>query len=141
MEKGTYCVQRIEGAKMAQKVKANPGNYVQVPANGVKTACEQACPAEAITFGNLLNDKDDVVTEKANPRNYEVLGFLDNVPRTTYLAKIRNPNAAMPDAYKKPFSTSEYHPDEHHGEGDDGGEGHHGAEGHNDDHSHGKDGR
>jgi molybdopterin-containing oxidoreductase family iron-sulfur binding subunit len=116
MEKCTYCVQRIESAKIAQKVKAKSGNDVQVPANGVKTACEQACPAEAITFGNLLNEKDDVVAEKANPRNYEVLGFLDNVPRTTYLAKIRNPNAAMPDAYEKPFSTTEYHPEEEHGE-------------------------
>ena len=117
MEKCTYCVQRIEGAKIAQKVKAKSGDDVQVPTNGVKTACEQACPAEAITFGNLLNDQDDVVAEKANPRNYEVLGFLDNVPRTTYLAKIRNPNAAMPDAYEKPFSTSEYHPEEEHAEG------------------------
>ncbi|MBT5846115.1 MAG: TAT-variant-translocated molybdopterin oxidoreductase [Verrucomicrobiales bacterium] len=116
MEKCTYCVQRIEGAKIAQKVKAKSGDDVQVPTNGVKTACEQACPAEAITFGNLLNDQDDVVAEKANPRNYEVLGFLDNVPRTTYLAKIRNPNAAMPDAYEKPFSTSEYHPEEEHAE-------------------------
>jgi Fe-S-cluster-containing dehydrogenase component len=116
MEKCTYCVQRIEGAKIAQKVKAKSGNDVQVSANGVKTACEQACPAEAITFGNLLNDQDDVVAEKASPRNYEVLGFLDNVPRTTYLAKIRNPNAAMPDAYEKPFSTSEYHPEEEHAE-------------------------
>jgi molybdopterin-containing oxidoreductase family iron-sulfur binding subunit len=123
MEKCTYCVQRIEGAKIAQKVKAKSGDDVQVPANGVKTACEQACAAEAITFGNLLNDQDDVVAEKANPRNYEVLGFLDNVPRTTYLAKIRNPNAAMPDSYEKPFSTSEYHPEEEHS-GDSEHEGH-----------------
>ena len=93
---------------------------MQVPANGVKTACEQACPAEAITFGNLLNEDDDVNAEKASPRNYEVLGFLDNVPRTTYLAKIRNPNAAMPDAYEKPFSTSEYHPEEEHDAKDEG---------------------
>jgi len=81
----------------------------------IKTACQQACPAEAITFGNILDKQAAVVQEKKSLRDYEVLGFLDTQPRTTYLAKIRNPNAAMPDAYAKPFSTTEYHPEDHHG--------------------------
>ena len=129
MEKCTFCVQRIESAKIAQKVKAKDSDDVQVGTNAVKAACQQVCAAEAISFGNLLNPEDDVVKEKASPRNYEVLGFLDNTPRTTYLAKIRNPNAAMPDAYEKPISTTEYHPDDHHGEA-----------GHDDDSGHGKGG-
>ncbi len=82
----------------------------------IKTACQQACPAEAITFGNILDKQAAVVQEKKSPRDYEVLGFLDTQPRTTYLSKVRNPNAAMPDAYEKPFSGTEYHPEEHHGE-------------------------
>ena len=116
MEKCTYCQQRIESAKIKQKVKAGRGDDVMVKDGAIKTACEQACPAEAITFGNILDKQAAVVQEKKSLRDYEVLGFLDTQPRTTYLAKIRNPNAAMPDAYAKPFSTTEYHPEERDGE-------------------------
>ena len=115
MEKCTYCQQRIESAKIKQKVKAGRGDDVMVKDGAIKTACQQACPAEAITFGNILDKQAAVVQEKKSPRDYEVLGFLDTQPRTTYLAKIRNPNAAMPDAYEKPFSTTEYHPEEDRG--------------------------
>ncbi len=110
MEKCTYCQQRIESAKIKQKVKAGRGDDVMVKDGVIKTACEQACPAEAITFGNILDKSAAVVKEKASPRDYEVLGFLDTQPRTTYLAKIRNPNPDMPTEYKysKPFSTEEY---------------------------------
>ena len=75
----------------------------------------------------LLPDKSAaVVKEKASPRDYEVLGFLDTQPRTTYLSKVRNPNPDMPAEYKyaKPFSTTEYHPEEHHGEESHEGTGH-----------------
>jgi len=116
MEKCTYCLQRIESAKIQQKVKAGAGNDVMVKDGAIKTACEQACPAEAITFGNILDKSAAVVKEKASPRDYQVLGFLDTQPRTTYLAKIRNPNGAMPDAYTKPFSTKEYDAAAHGGE-------------------------
>jgi molybdopterin-containing oxidoreductase family iron-sulfur binding subunit len=115
MEKCTYCQQRIESAKIKQKVKAGRGDDVMVKDGAIKTACQQACPAEAITFGNILDKQAAVVQEKKSLRDYEVLGFLDTQPRTTYLAKIRNPNADMPDAYAKPFSTTEYHPEDHHG--------------------------
>jgi molybdopterin-containing oxidoreductase family iron-sulfur binding subunit len=108
MEKCTYCQQRIESAKIQQKIQAGRGDDVMVKDGVIKTACEQACPAEAIVFGNILDKDAAVVKEKASPRDYEVLGFLDTKPRTTYLAKIRNPNSKMPDAYTKPFSTKEY---------------------------------
>ncbi len=129
MEKCTYCQQRIEAAKIQQKIRAGAGDDVMVKDGAIKTACEQACPAEAITFGNILDKQAAVVQEKKSLRDYEVLGFLDTQPRTTYLAKIRNPNAAMPDAYEKPFSTTEYHPEDHHdkesleGGGQDGDQG------------------
>ena len=124
MEKCTYCQQRIESAKIKQKVKAGQGDDVMVKDGAIKTACQQACPAEAITFGNILDKQAAVVQEKKSPRDYEVLGFLDTQPRTTYLSKVRNPNAGMPDAYAKPFSTTEYHPEEHHGEESHEGTGH-----------------
>jgi molybdopterin-containing oxidoreductase family iron-sulfur binding subunit len=131
MEKCTYCQQRIEAAKIQQKVKAGAGDDVMVKDGAIKTACEQACPAEAITFGNILDKTAAVVKEKKSPRDYEVLGFLDTQPRTTYLAKIRNPNAKMPDAYSRPFSTKEYdaaahgdEPHDGHENGDHKGDGH-----------------
>ena len=108
MEKCTFCVQRIEQAKIAQKVKAKDSNDVQVKEGAVKSACQQACPAEAIVFGNLLDPESEVSKLKKNQRDYAVLGFLDNNPRLTYLAKVRNPNPAMPDAREYPYGLDEY---------------------------------
>ena len=108
MEKCTFCVQRIEQAKIAQKGIARDSANVRVPDGGVKTACQQACPAEAITFGNLLDPESAVSKLKKDPRDYTVLGFLDIRPRVTYLARVRNPNPAMPDAKSKPDSLRDY---------------------------------
>ena len=106
MEKCTFCQQRIESAKIAQKVKAGASDDVQVKDGAIKTACQQACPADAIAFGNLLDPKSKVSLLKQHDRNYTVLGFLDTKPRTTYLARVRNVNPAMPDA--KIWSLEEY---------------------------------
>ncbi len=108
MEKCTFCVQRIEQAKIAQKNIAKGSSDVRVPEGTFKTACQQACPAEAINFGNMLDPESAVSKLKKDPRNYTVLGFLDIKPRVTYLARIRNPNPAMPDAKSAPDSIRDY---------------------------------
>jgi molybdopterin-containing oxidoreductase family iron-sulfur binding subunit len=108
MEKCTFCVQRIEGAKIAQKVKARASGNVQVPDGTIKTACQQACPTEAIVFGNLLDPNSHVSQLKKQQRDYSVLGFLDTRPRLTYLARVRNPNPKMPDYYETPLNIQEY---------------------------------
>lgn len=115
MEKCTFCVQRVEQAKISQKVKAQDSADVRVKEGSFKTACQQSCPAEAIVFGNLLDEDSQVSKLKKDPRNYEVLGFLDNHARLTYLAKVRNPNPDMPDYHKQPFGMGEYEKQYHGG--------------------------
>ena len=109
MEKCTYCTQRIEHAKIAQKAKAGASGDVRLTeaaGNIPKTACQQACPAGAIVFGDVSDANSSVSKQKLSPLNYSVLGDLLTKPRTTYLARVRNPNPAMPD-YHDPFSTEE----------------------------------
>jgi molybdopterin-containing oxidoreductase family iron-sulfur binding subunit len=110
MEKCTYCTQRIEHAKITQKAKAGASDNVRLTeaaGNIPKTACQQACPAGAIVFGDVSDADSSVSKLKLSPLNYSVLGDLLTKPRTTYLARVRNPNPAMPD-YHVPFSTEEY---------------------------------
>ena len=114
MEKCTMCVQRIQQAEIAQKVKARDSGDVLVPdgadskdPTALKTACQQACPAGAIVMGNIADPESKVSKLKKQQRNYSVLNFLLTKPRTTYLARLRNPNKAMPD-YREPFSLGEY---------------------------------
>jgi MoCo/4Fe-4S cofactor protein with predicted Tat translocation signal len=110
MEKCTYCTQRIEQAKISQKVKAGASDNVRLKeSEGTipKTACQQACPAQAIVFGDISDPESSVSKQKLLPLNYSVLGELLTKPRTTYLARVRNPNPLMPD-YHAPYSSEEY---------------------------------
>jgi molybdopterin-containing oxidoreductase family iron-sulfur binding subunit len=90
MEKCTFCLQRINSAKKNAKQEGR-----SVRDGEIVTACQQACPANAITFGNV-NDKDSMVSnKKALDRNYELLAELNTKPRLSYLAKLRNPNPEL----------------------------------------------
>ncbi len=90
MEKCSYCVQRISRAKI--ETKNETGNSIKPPDGTVITACQQACPANAISFGDISDQSSTVSLEKAKDRNYMMLEEMNIRPRTSYLAKIRNPN-------------------------------------------------
>ncbi|HEU4970236.1 TAT-variant-translocated molybdopterin oxidoreductase [Sphingomonas sp.] len=88
MEKCTYCVQRIRGAVVQADIEKR-----DVRDGEVRTACQQACPSQAIVFGNLKDAGSAVAKGRASPRNYALLGELDTRPRTTYLARIADEEA------------------------------------------------
>ncbi|MGF1449056.1 MAG: TAT-variant-translocated molybdopterin oxidoreductase [Opitutales bacterium] len=108
MEKCTYCVQRIQNARIHQLSKARDSDNIKVPDGVIQMACQQACPADAIAFGDIADETTDVYQKKQSIRDYSVLGYLNLRPRTTYLAKLRNPNKAMPDYKDQPLSRMEY---------------------------------
>jgi len=114
MEKCTYCVQRLKDSKIRQKRgqkqeallagaksadMAVSTHTLRIPVDSVKVACQEACPAGGIEFGNLLDEDQSVmVRAKKSERNYDLLNYIGTRPRTSYLARVKNPNAAMPDA-------------------------------------------
>ncbi|MDQ8202974.1 TAT-variant-translocated molybdopterin oxidoreductase [Pelagicoccus sp. SDUM812003] len=108
MEKCTFCVQRINQAKIAQQAKAGDSGDVRVRDGAIKVACEQACPTDAIVFGDLLDTESRVSVQRDNERTYSLLGYLNTRPRTTFMARVRNPNPKMPDYFDQPLSKVEY---------------------------------
>jgi molybdopterin-containing oxidoreductase family iron-sulfur binding subunit len=93
MEKCSYCLQRIEAAKIEADKENRP-----IRDGEIVTACQQACPTSAITFGNLNDPASKVAKAKAQERDYPVLADLNFRPRTTYTAGVINPNPALEQA-------------------------------------------
>ena len=92
MEKCTYCVQRVNSARIKSETTGQP-----IKDGDVRTACQQACPTNAIVFGDLNDTGSKVLKLKETPLNYALLGELGTRPRTTYLAKVTNPNPQIKD--------------------------------------------
>jgi MoCo/4Fe-4S cofactor protein with predicted Tat translocation signal len=90
MEKCTYCVQRINEARIASE---KDGRTIRD--GEVVTACQAACPTQALVFGNLNDENSEVTRSAASPLNYSLLGELNTRPRTTYLAVVGNPNPTL----------------------------------------------
>ncbi len=130
MEKCSYCIQRINFAKIECKladIRDSEGKHV-IPDGFFQSACQQACPSNAITFGDELDKTSKVHATRHNARSYALLGYLNTRPRTSHMIRVMNPNPEIlrqrdPDRFKnlaEPF---------HHGGHDDHDHGHdHGSE-------------
>ena len=118
MEKCTFCIQRIEEAKIARLVEAGARNKNEVPIREFKTACQQACPSDSLVFGNINDPHSRVSRLRQSERAYVTLKYLNTAPRVSYLARIKNPNAKMPGANKVGMANGEPHG---HGEASEGG--------------------
>jgi len=90
MEKCTYCVQRIRQAEISAKGEDRP-----IRDGDIVTACQAACPTDAIVFGNINDAESRVAKQKASPLNYGLLEELNTRPRTTYMAVVWNPNTEL----------------------------------------------
>jgi MoCo/4Fe-4S cofactor protein with predicted Tat translocation signal len=91
MEKCTYCTQRIERARIQTRIEGGK----KIPGDAVVSACAQACPAEAIVFGNLNDPESKVAKLAKDERRYDLLHELGTRPRTGYLVRLRNPNPEL----------------------------------------------
>ena len=100
MEKCTYCVQRINQARAAAIREER-----RIQDGEILTACQSACPTEAIVFGDINDPASRIARQKANPLNYALLAELNTKPRTTYFAIVRNPNPELEPA--RPETRSE----------------------------------
>lgn len=133
MEKCTYCLQRIEGNRADARAHGRKqaslesgktdeslvitNEQIRIKTDSFKVACQEACPADAIMFGNRLDEKSKVNVWLKNTRNYELLSYLAIKTRTSYLARIKNPNplllAKVAYEKKKAGNASKYHVGHH----------------------------
>jgi molybdopterin-containing oxidoreductase family iron-sulfur binding subunit len=100
MEKCTYCVQRIQNARITARAdgRVADGTPGTLKDGDVVTACQQTCPADAIAFGNINDPESRVAKLKKQERNYGLLEELQVRPRTTYLGRLRNVNPELETA-------------------------------------------
>ncbi len=101
MEKCTYCVQRINKARINAELEDRT-----IRDGEVITACQASCPTRAIVFGDLNDRESQVARLRADPLQYAMLGELNTRPRTTYLARLRNPNPDLVDVQEEPADGS-----------------------------------
>ena len=113
MEKCTFCVQRIQSAKITAKNERRP-----LRDGEITPACAQTCPTEAIVFGDLADPESRVSAARADKRSYDMLAFLNLKPRTSYLARIANPHPSL-------ARNAEHAKHADHGSDDDHGHGGH----------------
>ena len=90
MEKCTFCVQRINYARIESEKEGR-----KIHDGEVITACQSVCPTEAITFGDLNDPNSKIAKSRRNARNYKLLADLNTRPRTEFLARVRNPNPEL----------------------------------------------
>ncbi len=129
MEKCTFCVQRIERARVQARVEGR-----EIQEGDIQTACQQTCPADAIVFGDLNDPNSRVSRMREKNRSYDLLNYLHLKPRMFYLARIRNPNLEI-----EPHVAHGGH-GEGHENGHDNGHGNGHEEGHEEGHDKGHDG-
>jgi molybdopterin-containing oxidoreductase family iron-sulfur binding subunit len=121
MEKCTYCMQRLNEASVERKLQG----LDTMPDGFVQTACQQACPTNAIVFGDILDPESEVRKMRDHARSYGVLAYLNTRPRTEHLVNLRNPNPEIRTPVVEVF-----HHGEDHGEASPGGDAGHADEGH-----------
>ena len=105
MEKCTFCVQRIQNGKIRAKAQIRSGQRAgavgaPLPDGEIETACQMACPTEAIVFGDLEDQNSRVAKLHADRRGYALLPEVYTKPRNRYLTRILNPNPKMPQPAK-----------------------------------------
>lgn len=117
MEKCTYCIQRINQARVETKLKDLP----IIPDGYFETACQQACPTDAIVFGDIYDPESRVsATRFEDGRSYQLLAFLNTRPRTTYNVRLRNPNPTLRTPIDTPWVDHDHHSGDGHDDHHDG---------------------
>jgi len=98
IEKCTYCIQRVNAARQDSKIQGiwtEKDQVGPIPDGFFQVACQQACPTDAIAFGDILDPNSRVSKERDSHRTYALLGYLNTKPRTTHMMRVRNPNPAI----------------------------------------------